>query len=96
VEQDTQSNTIRLEGAADIGCAADLKGALLRALTSGCEVRVALDGATDLDVTAIQLLWAAGREANASGVAFTFAGQVPEPISAALTNAGFEEFPFTR
>ena len=52
-----------------------------------------LESATELDVTALQLLWAAEREARGSGVGFTLAGRVPEEISVAVSDAGFKNFP---
>jgi hypothetical protein len=38
-------------------------------------------------------LWAAEREARTTGVGFSLAGPVPEPVSAALKEAGLERFP---
>lgn len=93
LEKSEALSLIRLVGAIDISCAAELKGLLLQALAAGGEVRVSLDGAEDLDVTAVQLLWAAGREARRSEVRFALAGGVPGPIAAAVADAGFEEFP---
>lgn len=90
LEQDTQSSTIRLEGAVDIGGAVDLKEALLRVLATSGDVRVVLDEATDLDVTAMQLLWAAQRTARESGRQFKITGGMPGPIAAALAEAGIE------
>jgi anti-anti-sigma factor len=84
---------VRLEGEIDIASAAELKKVLLEALASGRELRVDLERAAELDVTALQLLWAAEREARRSGVGFTLAGRVPEAISAAAGDAGFEAFP---
>lgn len=84
---------IRLEGEINITCAAELKKHLLQALSSGKEVRVDLERATELDVTALQLLWAAEREARGSGKGLTLAGRVPEEISRAVNDAGFEKFP---
>jgi anti-anti-sigma regulatory factor len=82
-----------LEGEIDITVAAELKKLLLQAMASGTDLRVDLDTATGLDVTALQLLWAAQREAGDSGVEITLAGQVPENISVAVADAGFEKFP---
>ncbi len=93
LSQTEDASLIHLEGAVDIGSAAGLKATLLDALKSGKPVRVALDGCTDLDVTAVQLLWAAEREARASAVGFALAGAVPEPVWAALKDAGFTRFP---
>lgn len=93
LEQSEESSVIRLEGAIDIACATELKKVFLDALASGNPVRVALDGCTDLDVTAVQLLWAAEHEARALALGFKLAGPVPEPVWAALKDAGFERFP---
>jgi anti-anti-sigma factor len=91
-EQDGALSLIRLQGAIDIGCAQELKELLLQVLKAGSEVRVMLTDVTDLDVTAVELLWAARREAKASSVGFAFEGQAPEPVSAVLAEAGFETF----
>ena len=93
VEQREGATVICLEGAIDIASAAELKTTLLGALKPDKAVRVALDANADLDVTAVQLLWAAEREAGAAGVGFILEGQVPEPVFAALKEAGFERFP---
>ena len=92
-EQRDESSLIGLEGVVDIAFAAQLKNILLNALKSGKAVRVALDHSTELDVTALQLLWATEREARATGVEFSLAGPVPQPVSAALKDAGFDSFP---
>ena len=95
LEQDGALSRIRLEGAIDIGCAQELKELLVQGLTAGSEVRVLLAEATDLDVIAVELLWAARREAKVSSVGFAFEGQTPEPVAAALAEAGFEPFAAT-
>jgi anti-anti-sigma regulatory factor len=92
LEQRGALSLIRLRGAIDIGCAQELKEHLLQGLKTGSELRVMLAEATDLDVTAVELLWAARREAKATSVGFAFEGQMPEPLSAALAEAGFETF----
>lgn len=95
LEQDGALSRIRLEGAIDIGCGQELKELLVEGLTGGSEVRVLLAQATDLDVIAVELLWAARREAKASSVRFAFEGQAQEPVSAALAEAGLETFAAT-
>jgi len=89
-EQNDVVSLIRLEGAVDVGCAADLKALLVERLKSGSEVRVSLEEATVLDVTAIQLLWAASREAKKLGVTFALEGQAPGTVQAAFAPAGVE------
>ncbi len=83
---------IGLDGAVDISSAAELKALLLQALNSGKKARISLDKAADLDVTAVELLWAAEREANKAGVGFSFAGPSLAVVSAALCEAGFQQF----
>jgi anti-anti-sigma factor len=92
LKQSKKSTVIRLEGAIDITGAAEFKKLLLKACESGKEVRVALDGATDLDVIAVELIWAARRSAEGAGVAFTLSGAVPKSVSSALGNAGLQQF----
>lgn len=93
LEQNDTVHLIRLEGAIDIGCAAELKDLLVQELKSGSAVRVSLESATGLDVTAAQLLWIASREAKMAGVEFAMEGQTPEPVRAALVIVGMREFP---
>lgn len=89
LKQSKKLSVIHLEGAIDIALASELKKLLLQAFASGRKVHVTLDGATDLDVTAVQLLWAARREAKVSGVEFALTGHAPEPVTSALSQAGF-------
>jgi hypothetical protein len=66
LEQGKESSTIRLEGAIGIASAAELKRLLLKALEVSADVRISVEDAIDLDVTAMQLLWAAKRMPTAS------------------------------
>jgi anti-anti-sigma regulatory factor len=84
---------IHLEGEISITSATELKRLLIEALASGRELRVDLERATELDLTALQLLWAAERAAGGSGTGFMLVGSVPEGIAVALGDAGFEKFP---
>ncbi len=85
---------LRLEGEVDIADARRLQEILLEALGEGGVVRISLEKATGLDVTAIQLLWAAEREAWASGMVLALDGTVPQALRATVDAAGFERFPF--
>ena len=84
---------IHLEGEVGLSSAADLKNRLLEALACGKELRVDLGQVTELGVTTLQLLWAAEREARASGLGLAVVGSVQEVVSAALRDAGFEKLP---
>ena len=93
LDQNERLCLIRLEGEVNISSAAELKKLLIEALASGKELRLDLECATGLDVTALQLFWAAERAARGFGVGFTLVGCVPEEISVALSDSGFEKFP---
>lgn len=84
--------TIHCTGVLDIACAAELKAALLQALETGT-VRVNLRDATEMDVTALQLLAAAERAAREARRAFSTEGPVPDAIRSASREAGFARFP---
>lgn len=94
LEQDETWSLLRLDGAVEIGCAAELKKLLVQALGSGKELRVSLAAAADLDGTAVQLLWAAARQAKAAGVNFSLTESVPGEVAAALGEAGLQQFLF--
>jgi len=83
--------TIALEGVIDVACAADLKAALLTAIGTG-PVRISLAAATYLDITALQVLWAAAEGARSAGTDFAFSTPVPEALAAAIAESGFKRF----
>ncbi|HLK19931.1 MAG TPA: STAS domain-containing protein [Bryobacteraceae bacterium] len=82
---------IRLEGESNIASASELKEALLEGLAGGGELHVNLEQLTSLDLSAMQLIWSAGKEAERAGVKFVVA--LPEALSPAVRQAGFEQFP---
>jgi len=94
VEEVDNSSMIRLEGDVNIASAAEVKGILINALASKKEIRLGLDGVTALDITALQLLFAAELNAAKSKIPFTLDGSVPSEVSAAMTDAGFAKFQF--
>jgi anti-anti-sigma regulatory factor len=85
-------NVVVLEGTIDISSAGELKAILLKALGSGKGVCISLDAATYLDVTAVQLLWAAEQQARLSGAVFRFSGHLSDLVSTTFANAGFPSF----
>ena len=93
LDQNEEGCLIRLEGEINIAFAAELKKLLLEALGSAKDVRLDMEQATELDIAAWQLLYAAEREAKRSGVGFTLVGRVPEEISLTFNEAGCERFP---
>ena len=93
LDQNEMQCLIHLEGEINIASAEEFKQLLVQALARGKDLRMNLERADELDVTAMQLLWSAEREAKKLGVAFTVSGRVPEAIRAAAVEAGFEKFP---
>lgn len=77
---------IEFDGAIDISCAEDLKATLVQALETSQEICVCLAGTTELDVTAVQLLWAAARDAEQRRLGF-IVNQPPE-LYRSLADAG--------
>jgi len=88
-EKSDAGSLVALRGIVDIDCAAELKAVLLEVLDSEAGACISLEGATYLDVTAVQLLWAAERQARRSGAPFRIDGQIPEAVSLGLADAGF-------
>ena len=84
------STLIRLEGVIDISAGAEFKAAISQALATGKVVHLSAEAVTDLDVTAFQLLWIAGRETKRSGVHLESTGEIPEPVRDALSEMGLD------
>jgi anti-anti-sigma regulatory factor len=93
LEQSGELCEIRASGVVNIAGAADWKQCLLQALASGKEILLRLEMGSEMDVTALQLLWAAEREARALARRFTVARPIPEEVAITVKNAGFEKFP---
>jgi anti-anti-sigma regulatory factor len=90
-EQHDTYSLIRLEGDSTVTSAAELKNHLLEGLSSGKELRVDLERLEGIDVTLMQLLWAAGRKAESAGTQIVI--NAPEAATKAAQDAGFEGFP---
>lgn len=92
LDEREEMSVVALDGSIDISSAAELKTLLVQAIDGGKPVRIALEAATYLDVTAVQLLWAAGEAARQSEIDFAFAGQTPALLLAQLADAGLTWF----
>lgn len=93
LDQEESRCLIRLEGEINITTAAELKKLLLEALECGKEIHVDPERVNEIDITALQMFWAFGRDATAAGVGVSLTGGVPENIATTLREAGFEKFP---
>lgn len=92
-EQHEGHSIIRLEDELNVTSAVDLKNVLLEGLAAGKELHLDLERVTEIDITVMQLLWAAGCEAERTGA--TIIGRVSDAAAAAAREAGFERFPGT-
>jgi anti-anti-sigma regulatory factor len=81
-------SVIRLDGACTLASAGDLKKLLVGGLASGKNLRVDLGGVEEIDLAAMQLLWAAGQEAERAGVGIEV--RMTEAAAGAARAAGFE------
>ncbi len=95
LEQDGALCLIHLDGEINIAHAAQLKQLLVEALKMKKNMQLDVEQVTDLDITALQLLWAADREAKKLRLGLTVTGRIPDEIAAAAVDAGFEGFPIT-
>jgi hypothetical protein len=73
----------------DAAVGEELKIALAEALSTGLQAHVRWDEATYLDVTAVQLLWAAVRDAAGRDIRLIFDSPMPENVRSVLADAGF-------
>lgn len=81
---------LRLAESVDITVAAELKRLLLEAFQSSTETCIDLSQATAIDVTAVQLLWAAGRHARSNGKILHAVPPKDELIVASLREVGVD------
>lgn len=88
LSQDGGGCRMELAGALDISCAADLKALLVQALETGQEISISLAETTELDVTAVQLFWAAARDAEQRRIGFAVTR--PPELCRKLVDAGLE------
>ena len=82
---------IQMNGDATLGSAAGLKAELLEALATGLDLRADLSRVGDIDLTVMQLLWAAAREAGANGREFNV--EISAAAGEIALELGFEPFP---
>jgi anti-anti-sigma regulatory factor len=88
VEDKNGRRCIRLDDVVDIAQAADLKQILMEAIGSFESVRIEVSGASAIDVTAVQLLWAALSHASSTGKDLAIEGPWNEEIVRSLSCTG--------
>jgi anti-anti-sigma factor len=91
IDSDARS-VISLEGEIDIESAEELQAMIAAAIISRKDLQVDLSATTDLDVTVVQLLLCAAREADRTGKSFGVV-QAPQHIRDSLREMGLDDFP---
>lgn len=81
----------RLEGDLNLTSVVELRGALLEGLASGKELQLDLERAGKIDITFLQLLWSAERQAARAGSGFV--SRVSKTAADVARDSGFEGFP---
>ena len=92
LKEEDARRSVCLEGEIDITISTELKTTLITAISSGQPVQIDLGRVTDLDITAVQLLWSAAREAQTASTSFS-AEHIQDAVRGAVRDMGFENFP---
>ena len=82
---------IRMEGHITLACAGELRKLLLDWLATGKSLELNLERAEDIDITAMQLLWTAAREAAREGVGIV--ARATGAVAATVRDSGFAQAP---
>jgi len=90
VNRSESSTTVIVSGEIDITLSADLKAALVEAFEAGKPVEIDALRASYMDVTALELLWAARQLAVRKGVVYK-PGCAPAAVGPLLTQLGMGE-----
>jgi anti-anti-sigma factor len=87
-----QRCVVLLEGDIDISSSEELKSVFVEALSYMRDMELDITQALSLDITAIQLVWAASRKAAKQGTPFRIAGSSPEQIRRNAMSGGLGAF----
>lgn len=82
---------LHLEGECSMVSASELRGVLSEGLTAAPELVVDLGAVAEIDVTVLQVLWSAERDAGRRNRKLL--SRVPEALAEVAREAGFEHFP---
>jgi anti-anti-sigma regulatory factor len=87
---------INLGASLTVDKAAALKDELFAALSKGGSVLLNLSAVEELDLSCLQVMYAARAQAKASGCGLHFSGQAPERVVSRLSACGFLRGPTER
>ena len=88
LDESNPSCVIGIAGKIDICSADELKRILVLALKLGKNLQIDLSAASEIDITALQLLWAAAIEAKRKGNEFALKTPLPQSILACVNLSG--------
>lgn len=91
MERNDAGALIRLDGSVTVTAATELRRLLVEGLACSSSLQMDLERVDEIDITTLQLLWAAGREAIRVGGSIKI--DLPETFGLAAREAGFEHFP---
>ena len=91
LERDDSRWRIRIDGEATLSTAAVLKALLVEWLAAGKDLELDLAAVEEIDIAALQLLWAVPREAARMGVQLS--ARLSAVVVQAAGNAGFSGIP---
>lgn len=81
--------TLRLSGRYTVDKASELFSTLSTALAHHSAVQIDLSGVEELELSALQLFYAAARSARSKGGSLSFVGTVSDKVCRRLSGAGF-------
>ena len=87
IVNDTET-ILHLDGEQGVSAAAELRARLLESLTLGKGIVIQLGPEVAIDVTTLQLFYAAQREAARRGLTFTLSEGIPEMAAAVFAQCG--------
>ena len=91
IERRESHSFIRLDGDFTVTSATELKQVLLEGIAAGMDLHLDMEQIGAFDITAMQLLWAAGRAAAPTGTKLVI--PVTEAVAVVAREAGFDPFP---
>ena len=91
MEEHEAYSLIRLEGECNLASAPELKRLLLEGLAFGKDLRLDMADVEETDIAVMQLIWAAGLQAERAGAGI--AVRMSEAAGIAVREAGFERLP---
>jgi len=92
LEQLEDRSVVRLTESITIGFATDLHKLLMEAVRLNRGIAIDWEGVTELDVSGIQLLYAAWQATERAGISMSLRGSTPQAVKDAFLDSGLDPF----